>query len=343
MSPMPPSRRRLGDELAASYRRCRALTRRHGTTYYWSTLVLPPSKRPYVYALYGFCRYADDIVDDLGDAPVDQRRRALAALGQQLRADLAKGRSDHPVLAAVVHTATTLGLDASCFDRFLRSMEMDLWRCRYETYDELCDYMDGSAAVIGELMLAVLEPTSEAAFEPARALGIAFQLTNFLRDVGEDLERGRVYLPWEDVERFGAGPALEQRAVTPGFAELMAFEADRTRAIYAEASVGLPLLPAASRRCVGSAHELYGSILDELESAGWDVFSTRRRVPTRRKIAVAARASLGAGLDALRSRWRRPTPRPALASAPRGSAPGESRSAGATPPDRSGPRRSPEP
>lgn len=343
MSPTLPGHQGSADALAASYRRCRALTRRHGTTYYWSTLVLPPSKRPFVYALYGFCRYADDIVDDLGDAPLDQRRRALGELGERLRSDLAKGRSDHPVLAAVVHTSTTLGLDPSCFERFLRSMEMDLWRCRYETYDELCDYMDGSAAVIGEMMLSVLEPTSEAACQPARALGIAFQLTNFLRDVGEDLERGRVYLPWEDVERFGAAPALEQREVTPGFAGLMAFETARTRAIYTEASAGLPLLPAASRRCVGSAHELYGSILDELEAAGWDVFSTRRRVPTRRKVVVAAQASLGAGLDVLRSRWRRPVPAPPRRSAGLRSAPGGDRSAGTTPPGRSGPPPSPEP
>jgi phytoene synthase len=293
------------DALARSYRRCRALTRRHGTTYYWSTLVLPRTKRPFVYALYGFCRFADDIVDDLGDAPLEQRRQALAELGDRLRRDLKRGRSDHPVLAAVVHTSVTLGLDPACFDRFLRSMEMDLWRSRYQTYADLCDYMDGSAAVIGELMLSVLEPTSDEAFEPARALGIAFQLTNFLRDVGEDLERGRVYLPWEDVERFGAVPALERRVVTSAFAELMSFEVARTRSIYAEAASGLPLLPNTSRRCVGSAHLLYSSILDELEAAGWDVFSERRRVPTRRKVAVAARAGLLGALDAISGELQR--------------------------------------
>src|SRR5918994_1028985 len=181
--------------LRDAYRECRRLTRRHGTTYYWATQVLPAERRPHVQALYGFCRHADETVDG--------RRARLDDLRAALQAALATGSADPaaaPAVAAVAHTATTFIIDPSCFERFLRSMAMDLTVATYRTWDELCDYMDGSAAVIGEMMLPVLGGRDPRAFGPARDLGLAFQLTNFLRDVGEDLDRGRVYLPAEDLE-----------------------------------------------------------------------------------------------------------------------------------------------
>ena len=178
-----------------------------GTTYYWSSLVLPRLVRHHVWALYAFCRFADDIVDDLGDAPAEAREQALAAYGDRFFADLAAGRSDDPVLRAVVHTARAYGHDPDVFRRFLASMAMDLSVDRYATWDDLLEYMDGSAAVIGEMMLPILEPDDlDAALGPARDLGLAFQLTNFLRDVAEDLDRGRVYLPQQDLARFDADP-----------------------------------------------------------------------------------------------------------------------------------------
>jgi phytoene synthase len=126
------------------------------------------------------------------------------------------------VLAALVHTVVELDIDPDALHRFLHSMAMDLDVERYETWDDLCGYMDGSAAVIGEMMVPVLGPADRAAaIPPARDLGIAFQLTNFLRDVGEDLDRGRVYLPQEDLRRFGAVPSL--RTVTPEWRRLVAF------------------------------------------------------------------------------------------------------------------------
>ncbi|MGH9178725.1 MAG: phytoene/squalene synthase family protein, partial [Acidimicrobiales bacterium] len=169
--------------LEASYEACRRLNRRHGTTYYWSTALLPRVKRHHVHAIYGLCRYADDIVDDLGPAPLAERERALAEFGARFFADHATGRSDHVVLKAVVHTVRAFDIDPDCVRRFLRSMTMDLSVESYETFDDLLDYMDGSAAVIGEMMLPILEPTDPAAFGHARDLGIAFQLTNFWRDV----------------------------------------------------------------------------------------------------------------------------------------------------------------
>lgn len=276
--------------LEASYARCRLLNKQHGTTYYWSTYGLPKEKRPHVWALYAFCRFADDIVDDLGDAPVGEREAALTGLGDRFFADLAAGRSDHPVLEAVVDTVLRFGHDPEVFRRFLRSMAMDLTIATYESYDDLLGYMDGSAAVIGEMVLPILEPTTPEAVGPARDLGLAFQLTNFLRDVGEDLDRGRVYVPQEDLRRFGADPW--RRTVDQPWKDLLAFEIDRTRALYRSADEGLALLPPASARCVGAARQLYGGILDRIEAAGGDVFTQRASVPTWRKLAAAARIVL---------------------------------------------------
>jgi len=278
--------------LEQSYAECRQLNKRHGTTYYWSTYALPRVKRHHVHALYGFCRYADDIVDDLDGTATDVRAKALADFGDRLFADLETGDSDDLVLKAVVHTIRAFRIDPGCFERFLRSMTMDLTVGTYATWDDLRVYMDGSAAVIGEMMLPILEPTSPAATPHARDLGDAFQLTNFLRDVDEDLDRERVYLPQEDVHRFAAEGALAERRVTPGFVDLMRFEIDRCRRLYASADLGLALLPPASRRCVGAARVLYSRILDRIEAAGYDVFTARARVPTWQKAATVARVAL---------------------------------------------------
>ncbi len=288
--------------LEASYRRCRELNRRHGTTYYWSTLVLPKHKRPHVHALYGFCRYADDIVDDLGSgASTAERAAALADFGDRFFVDLAAGHSDDPVLAAVVHTVRTWSIDVECFRRFLRSMTMDLTVPSYDTWEDLRVYMDGSAAVIGEMMLPILEPTSPEALPHARDLGDGFQLTNFLRDVAEDLDRGRVYLPQEDLRRFGVDPTAERArvaaggAVSPEWVALMRFEIARCDELYRSADLGVALLPEREGRCIRSARVLYSRIGRVIEAQGYDVFSRRARVPTWRKLALVGATMMGRG------------------------------------------------
>jgi len=167
--------------------------------------------------------------------------------------------------------------------------------------------MHGSAAVIGLQMLPVLGTVGpRAQAEPyAAGLGVAFQLTNFLRDVGEDLERGRVYLPQEEIAGFGADPWA--REVTPAWRGLMRFEIDRARALYAEADRGLPLLPDRSARCIAAARQLYSGILDRIEAADYDVFSTRARVPTTAKVRVAARALAGRSRPTAREGTARPS------------------------------------
>jgi len=283
--------------LDQSYARCRQLNRRHGTTYFWSTTLLPKVSRHHVHALYAFCRYADDIVDDVDGGArqptaVHARAAALSTFGERFAIDLERGRSDDLVLKAVVHTVRAFDIPRDLFDRFLRSMEMDLVVDQYETYADLQGYMDGSASVIGEMMLPILEPDHwTEAVAPARALGEAFQLTNFLRDIDEDLDRGRQYVPQEDLRRFGVD--LTERRCTPEFVELMRFQIARCRQLYRDAAPGIAMLPPRPGRCVAAAHDLYGRILARIEAQHYDVFTRRARVPTPVKLAVAARHLVG--------------------------------------------------
>jgi phytoene synthase len=275
-------------ELDAGYAECARLTRAFGTTYYWGAALLPAGQRRHVYAIYALCRLADDIVD--ADGATDEVRTTAAALAQ-FRADFESALAGSPpdgTLAAIAHTVRETGIDPECFDRFFGAMAMDLTVVGYATWDDLCGYMEGSAAVIGEMMLPVLQPLTPDAREPARALGFAFQLTNFLRDVGEDLGRGRVYVPADELARFGADPW--RRFVDQPWRDLMAFEIARNRELYALARTGLPMLPPASARCVGTALDLYSRILERIEARDYDVFSGRARVPTWRKAVTAAGA-----------------------------------------------------
>jgi len=277
-----------GRELQASYALGRRLHRAHGTTYYWATRALPRADQPHVHALYGLCRYADEIVDAPDRGSIAERAAALDALRARFDRDLAAGRSDHPVLAAVVDTVQQLSIDPELLRRFFASMRMDLSVSGYRTHAELERYMDGSAAVIGELMLPVLRPPDpDAARDGARALGVAFQLTNFLRDVDEDLDRGRVYLPLEDLERFGADP--RRRVADAPWRAFSRFQIDRIRGIYREADAGIELLPSRSASVIRAARVLYSGILDRIEAADHDVFSARARIATPIKVAVVGR------------------------------------------------------
>lgn len=278
--------------LDESYALCREFNKRHGTTYYWSTKVLPKIKQHHVHALYAFARYADDIVDEIpskggNDVPIEVRATVLKDFGDRFFADLDAGKSTDPVLKAVVHTVRAFDIDVETFHRFLRSMTMDLTVDSYETWDDLLVYMDGSAAVIGEMMLPILEPSDyEVALPHARDLGDAFQLTNFLRDIDEDLDRGRQYVPLEESRRFGV--ELADRKVTPEFTALMQFEIERCRELYRSAEIGIALLPERSAKCVGAAHTLYGRILDQIEANNYDVFTQRASISTAEKARLVA-------------------------------------------------------
>ncbi|MFD2763884.1 phytoene/squalene synthase family protein [Micromonospora eburnea] len=288
----------MDTDLTAAYDRCRELHRRHGRTYYLATSLLPAWKRRHVHALYGFTRYADEIVDRTEELPPAERAARLREWSARLAAGLHGEPVDDPLLPAVLHTIAVFDLDHADFTSFLRSMAMDLTVASYPTYADLLDYMEGSAAVIGTMMLPILGSSDPAAArEPARQLGLAFQLTNFIRDVAEDLGRGRTYLPDEDLARFDVtrDDLFAARAAgyaTPKIRELVEYEVTRAQAHYAAAAPGIPLLTAASQSCMRTAYALYGGILDEVAAQDYDVFVRRARVPGPRRLAVAARSLL---------------------------------------------------
>jgi len=311
--------RRVRQELAAAgiaepglrsaYLLARRLNARHGKTYFLATLLLPPAKRPHVHALYGFARYADDIVDDL-DPAVDAERRAaqFSRWSEAVLADLARGRSADPICRALLHTIATWQLPQSYFADFLHSMGSDLVVASYPSYAELARYMWGSAAVIGLQMLPILGQADpdvpvEQLRRRAADLGLAFQLTNFIRDVGEDLDRGRIYLPLASLAEFGVTPGQLRAARAGGTVDgpirrLIRYEIERARSLYDSAEPGIELVHPTSRDCLRTAFTLYRDILVRIEQADCNVFARRAAVPLGRRARVA-------GLGLLRSRQAR--------------------------------------
>lgn len=293
----------LDPNLRDSYLECKRLNSLHGKTYYLATLLLPREKRPFVHALYGFARYADEIVDDLDSQLSPAKKRAeLERWTFQLLQDIKHGRSDDHIGRALVDTVTRFSIPISYFEAFLHSMAMDLDVTEYQRYEDLMEYVYGSAAVIGLEMISVLGtvPGKEApAREAAEKLGIAFQLANFIRDVGEDLERGRVYLPLQELARFNVTrETLEQRILTPEIEAALRFQIERVRKLQKEANAGIELLSPETRPCIYAASELYCGIVDEVERIGFDVFNKRAKTSTARRLKVA----LPAWVRAVRAR-----------------------------------------
>ncbi len=283
---------RMNDDrfhLERAYAQCRRVHRWHGRTFYRATNLLPAQSRRHVSALYAFARYADDIVDEPEWA--GRRHEALDNMRRRFAADFSRGGSTHPLLAATIDTIQRFDLGMAPFDRFFAAMECDLEHRPFADWAGLLEYMDGSAAVIGEMMLPILCPDDDAAArEPARELGRAFQVTNFLRDLGEDLCRGRVYLPADEIAYFGADAALHARRVTPEFVALMRFQVARARALYLAAEPGIAQLHGRSAACVLLAAGMYAAILGDIERHGYDVFTRRARVSPLRRVAVILRA-----------------------------------------------------
>ena len=275
--------------LDAAYAECRSVTKRSGTTYYWSTFVLPPVKRHHVWALYALCRNADDIVDVLDDRPAAERAAALADFGDALRDGLDAGRADDAVLHAVVHTARAFGIDPACFDRFLRSMTMDLTvsslrhvgrparlHGRLGRGDRRDDAADPRAGVAGG-----------ACRTPATSASPSSSPTSCATSPRTSTAAGctcrRRTSP-------ASAPTRARRQVDDAWVALMRFEIARCRALYESADLGIAMLPPASARCVRTARVLYSGILERIERSGYDVFAERVRVPTARKALTAVSA-----------------------------------------------------
>ncbi|GAF42600.1 phytoene synthase [Rhodococcus wratislaviensis] len=295
-------------ELADSYRYCGAVTAEHGRTYHLATRLLPERRRAAVHSLYGFARTVDDIVDvdpgrTAGDCAAElDRIDAALRLGFTCRTAVgpdACAPEMRRVLPAFLDTVASFDIPHDYFFAFLQSMRMDVpgtaeHRAEYDTMTELRKYMYGSAVVIGLQMLPVLGTTGPLAdAEPhAAALGEAFQLTNFLRDVGEDLDRGRVYLPADELGAFGVDTELlahsrrsgtTDRRIVRALAHLISV----TRSVYREAEPGIAMLDRRVQPGIRTAFVLYSRILDEIERGGYRVLDRRATVSRRNRWATA--------------------------------------------------------
>jgi phytoene synthase len=281
-------------DLRTSYAECKRLNALHGKTYFLATLLLPKAKRPFVHALYGFARYADEIVDDLASTlTVKEKAKELNTWGSKVLLDLKKGKSQDAVGRALIDTVTRFDIPHEYFEAFLHSMEMDLTVQEYQTYEDLMEYVYGSAAVIGLQMVPILGPLHTDAFESAKTLGIAFQLANFIRDVGEDLDRSRVYLPKKELQEFGVDrKMLEARVLTPEIVEALKFQIARVKQLQEQAAPGIQLLEPSSRPCIQAASTLYCGIVEEVEKINYDIFNKRAKTSTARRLRVASSAYL---------------------------------------------------
>lgn len=271
--------------LRASYAEARRLTRRYARTFYFASHGLDAGRRWASYAVYAFCRAADQVADEPGPDPQGELLR-LRALLTQPEAHLAL----YPWALAWWDTVQRYGIPLQLFEELLRGVEMDFTQTRYETFEELRLYCYRVASVVGLMMVYILGFEDEKAFYYAERLGLAMQLTNIVRDVGEDWERGRVYLPQEELRRFGCDEAdLAQKTYTPAYRALMAFQVERARAFYRQGLEGLKYLPSLpARLTVRSMASLYAGILDRLEAEGFPNLHKRVYVPLWRKVFLAA-------------------------------------------------------
>ena len=273
--------------IAGSFEEARRYTRRHARSFYFASHVLPRWKREAAYAVYAFCRFADTVADEW------QGPEQIAGL-DLVRSELRRvyGGTDDidPGLTVFRETVLRYAIPEEYFLDLFRGMEMDLDEKRYETFGELREYCYCVASVVGLMMSRVFGVTDPEADGHAKDLGTAMQLTNILRDIGEDLGRGRVYLPQEDLRRAGVTEEdLLQGRVTRNFRALMEMQIARARRYYESGRAGLRFLPDdGSRYCVRLMADIYSGILDRIEWQDYDVFSNRAAVPTWQKLKIAA-------------------------------------------------------
>ncbi len=295
---------------------CEKVLRTHSRTFYLASLFLPADKRRGALALYAFCRLADDFVDDatIPGTSLASVRERLAAHRRGLDAAY-NGRPESPVFREVARAAHRFGVPRAPLDELLDGVARDLDACRYASWGDLERYCEGVASSVGEMctyVWGVRDDTSIAsAIAYARTLGTAMQLTNILRDVGEDARRGRCYLPEDELAAFGftpddvlAGRVLQQRARWNAFTHA---QIDRARALYAAAAPGIALLSPDAQRCASACAAGYASILDAIVRHDYDNLTRRASVGWMGRAGVLARAWLGPLVPATAARGSRPT------------------------------------
>ncbi len=274
--------------LAGSYAYCERLARREAGNFYHAFRVLPRGQRRAMCALYAFLR----VTDDIGDGPGPPAAKLAPLADWRRRLDLAlAGCYTHRLHAAFHHTVTTHGIPRAYFDAVVDGVAMDLGPVRYATFADLYRYCYHVASVVGLACIHIWGFTDERANEYAESAGVAFQLTNILRDLAEDAARDRVYLPQEDLDRFGyPAERLRHGERDERFRALMRFEIERARGYYAAAEPLAALLSPTGRAIFGVMTRTYRGLLDVMERRDYDVFTRRVRLSTWRKLGLAARA-----------------------------------------------------
>ncbi len=279
--------------LEESYDVCEKISKRFDKGYSFLSRLLPKEKRRHIYALFALHRFAAEASG--GQSPSsssEERTESLESFAERFFTDLGTGLSEEAVLMAAIDTIIKFDIPKEYFGQFLNSMRMDLERSSYGDFSELSRYMDGSAGVVGEIVQRVLGVSSGLAVENARELGIAIQLTHFIRDIPSDLDRQKVYLPQDEIEGFGAAQAFEDRASNEGFRELLKFEIARTRELYERSKEGDKYLDQSGAKFVSGIRTMNSQILDRIESVGYDVFNSRVRMSAIRSLSVFAGARL---------------------------------------------------
>ena len=266
---------------------CQRKAAASGSSFYYSFLFLPPERRRAITALYAFCREVDDVVDEGGEPQV---AAAKLAWWRTEVANLFAGRPQHPVARALLPFVEKFSLEEDKLSEILDGMEMDLRQSRYLDWPALETYCYRVAGVVGLLAARIFGFRDERTLDYARKLGIAFQLTNIIRDVGEDARKNRIYLPLEDLKRFDVPAADILRArQTPAFRNLMSFEAGRARAYYDEAMADLPQADRRAQRAGLVMAAIYRALLSEIERDGFRVLAGRTSLTPLRKLWIAWR------------------------------------------------------
>ena len=287
----------MATELERAYDYCQRISKRRAKNFYYAFRTLPAAKRRAIYAAYAFCRYCDDVADE--DMPLDEKTRLLAELRQSL-AECESGRPAGPVFTALHDGSRAFGVPYEYYRTVIDGVEMDLTRTRYESFDELIDYCYKVASVIGLICIEITGYTGDSAKEHAIDLGVALQLTNILRDVKEDAERGRIYIPMSDLRAHGYTESeLMSAAYNDAFRAMMKFEADRARRYFERGSRLFPLLVGQSRVFPMVMHGIYSAVLTRIEERAYDVYSERVSLSASEKLTITARLWLAHGLPSL--------------------------------------------
>ena len=287
----------MATELDQAYDHCQRIAKEHAKNFYYAFKTLPTVKRRAIYATYAFCRLCDDIADE--EMPLEEKGRLFAAT-RRLLDDSMRGDNDGPVFTALEDAANAFGIPKEYFEEIIEGVEMDLTKTRFANFEELRAYCYKVASVVGLVCIEVFGYKDPRAKEYAIDLGLAMQITNILRDVKEDAERDRIYLPLDEIERFGYSVEdLMAGVVNEPFRRLMNHQASRARAYFDSGKRLLPLIDQESRVCPAVLHGVYGALLDRIESSGFEVFERRIRVSTPKKLMITARHWAGSLMPSL--------------------------------------------